>query len=430
MASAALRPQACPERSRGAARSLFGWATFAIAAAALSGCVPHARRVEAPPPPQPTQEQQRPVQPSRLPADETRNRIAVLVPLTGRDAALGQSILNAANLALLDTGGQRIRITAYDTASGAVPAANEALAEGNGLILGPLLAEDVRAVAPVARRADVPVVSFSNDISVAGDGVYVMGFNPGQSIQRVVAFAHSRGVNRFGALVPANTLWRALGAGDDPGGRGRGRQDRRHPDLRREPGRRRAPPRPGSPGRGRPTRCCSPTCRGRCRRRCRSLREASPAPRLLATERWATESAIGANVALRGAWFAAPSDANYNAFRTRYRARYTAAPYRLASLGYDAVLLVVRVAADWPIGRPFPARALRDPGRLRRRRRRLPLRPRRRRRARARSARGQRDRHHHRLAGAARVQLTRTISARIESRSSMPRGVARRRAPS
>jgi hypothetical protein len=37
-------------------------------------------------------------------------------------------------------------------------------------------------------------------------------------------------------------------------------------------------------------------------------------------------------------------------------------PYRLATLGYDAVLLVVRVAADWPIGRPFPGRALRDPG--------------------------------------------------------------------
>ncbi|HEV7658616.1 MAG TPA: penicillin-binding protein activator, partial [Allosphingosinicella sp.] len=149
MASAALRPQACPERRRGIARSLIGWATFAIAAVALSGCVPRSRPVQAPPPEEQTQQQVRPTQNSRLPADETRNRIAVLVPLTGRDAALGQSILNAANLALLDTGGQRIRITAYDTASGAVPAANEALAEGNGLILGPLLAEDVRAVAPL-----------------------------------------------------------------------------------------------------------------------------------------------------------------------------------------------------------------------------------------------------------------------------------------
>jgi len=90
------------------------------------------------------------------------------------------------------------------------------------------------------------------------------------------------------------------------------------------------------------------------------LRAASPQPRLLATERWASEGNVGANVALRGAWYAAPSDTVYNQFRTRYRARYNAAPFRLASIGYDAVLLTVRVAANWQVGRTFPARALRD----------------------------------------------------------------------
>jgi hypothetical protein len=90
------------------------------------------------------------------------------------------------------------------------------------------------------------------------------------------------------------------------------------------------------------------------------LRAASPQPRLLATDRWATEGNIGANVALRGAWFAAPSDTLFNQFRTRYRARYSAQPFRLASLGYDAVLLTVRVAANWPVRRTFPIRELRD----------------------------------------------------------------------
>jgi ABC-type branched-subunit amino acid transport system substrate-binding protein len=358
MASAALRPQAWPERSRW---TLKRWTLFVIAAAALSGCVPRARPVEPPPQPERPVEQPRPVQPSRLPADETRNRIAVLVPLTGRDAALGQSILNAANLALLDTGGERIRITAYDTAAGAVPAANEALAEGSGLILGPLLAEDVRAVAPIARRADVPVVAFSNDISVAGDGVYVMGLNPGQSIQRVVAFARSRGASRFGGLVPANTYGersaRALTqAVEGEGGRIVGIQtfDASPTGVRAAATR--------LAGQGPADAVLVADVPRAVLPAMTVIREVSPSPRLLATERWATETGIGVNAALRGTWFAAPSDANYNAFRLRYRARYSAMPYRLASLGYDAVLLVVRVAADWPVGRPFPARALRDPG--------------------------------------------------------------------
>jgi len=195
MAFAALRPQA--------GRALKAAALLAMAAAALSGCMPRSRPV-APPIAPPVEEEARPLPPGRLPADETRNRVAVLVPLSGGNAGLGQSILNAANLALLDTGGERIRITAYDTSAGAGGAANDALAEGNGLILGPLLAEDVRAVAPIARRAGVPVVAFSNDVSVAGDGVYLMGFTPAQSIERVVSYARSRGAGRFGALVPTS----------------------------------------------------------------------------------------------------------------------------------------------------------------------------------------------------------------------------------
>ena len=105
-------------------------------------------------------------------------------------------------LALLDTQNEKVRITNYDTAGGAAGAAQRAIAEGAQLILGPLLAEDVRAVAPIAHAAGVPVISFSNDAGVAGNGTFVMGYVPTQSIDRVVGYAHDHGVTAFGALVP------------------------------------------------------------------------------------------------------------------------------------------------------------------------------------------------------------------------------------
>ena len=37
----------------------------------------------------------------------------------------------------------------------------------------------------------MPVLSFSNDSSVAGNGVFIMGFVPGQSVERVVAYARA-----------------------------------------------------------------------------------------------------------------------------------------------------------------------------------------------------------------------------------------------
>jgi hypothetical protein len=76
---------------------------------------------------------------------------------------------------------------------------------------------------------------------------------------------------------------------------------------------------------------------------------------------WKTEADLPALAPLRGAWFAAVPEQMFDQLRTRYRTRYRVDPYRLASLGYDAVLVTVRLAAGWPLGQPFPERALRDP---------------------------------------------------------------------
>jgi ABC-type branched-subunit amino acid transport system substrate-binding protein len=176
--------------SRQARRAILAGAAATILA--LSACQTGPRRPAEPGPLEPP------------PTGLAFNGVAVIVPLSGPDGPVGTSISNAAKLALLDTGEKSIRIAIYDSAGagGAAAAAQKAIADGNRLILGPLLAEDVRAAAPVAHDAGVPVIAFSNDEGVAGNGVYILGFTPGQSISRVVSFAHGKGMGRFGALVP------------------------------------------------------------------------------------------------------------------------------------------------------------------------------------------------------------------------------------
>jgi branched-chain amino acid transport system substrate-binding protein len=355
MAEQSHRPQARP---------WFRLAALASLAFAVAGCqiVPRVERpvpppveehVPTPPPPRPI------VPPPTIPVDEARHRVAVLVPLSGANAGIGQSLANAANLALSDTGDVRIRITAYDTARGAAAAANEALADGNALFLGPLLADDVRAVAPIARRANVPVIAFTNDTDTAGEGVHIMGFNPAQSVHRVVAHARAQGAERFGAMVPAGIYGQRasqamITAVERAGGRMVGMQnfERSEASLRRAAGRL------NDQGEydavliadgARISAIAAPL-----------VRQGSARVRILGTELWSTEADLPSETALRGAWFAAASDTMFEQFRARYRARYQANPYRLSSLGYDSVLLVVRVAADWPIGRHFPEVKLRD----------------------------------------------------------------------
>jgi ABC-type branched-subunit amino acid transport system substrate-binding protein len=287
----------------------------------------------------------------------TYNGVAVIVPLTGPDGPVGTSISNAAKLALLDTGEKSLRITVYDSAAagGAAAAAEKAIAAGNRLILGPLLAEDVRAAAPVARGAGVPVIAFSNDEGVAGDGVYILGFTPDQSISRVVAFARGKGMNSFGGLVPSGLYGQRaaeafLGAVKKSGGKVAGVQSYERSQAAVTAAARRLGSQP-----------MDAVLLGDASVMAATAGAALKAgPRRLGTELWGSDRAIGKNRALRGAWFAAAPDAQFDKLVTRYRARYGKTPYRLASLGYDAVLLAVRSARSWPVGRPFPARTLVD----------------------------------------------------------------------
>ncbi|MGR6329757.1 penicillin-binding protein activator [Sphingomonas sp. XXL09] len=334
-----------------------------IAATALGACstvVPRAP-IEAPErqPTRPQTSRPEPVD-QGLPRDTQRNRVALLVPLTGSNAGVGRSIANATMLAVLDTGTDKVRITNYDTATGAAAAASRAIADGAQLILGPLLADDVRAVAPVAKAANVPVLSFSNDASVGGNGVYLMGYVPAQSIARVVAYARSRGVTSFAGLVPNGLYGERASTAFLRSVEGAGGQVVSLQTYGRTNGGVQAAV----------TRLAAKAPYGAVLIADGGATAAAAAPlvkrgsgagtRVLGTELWNSESGIAARPGLSGAWFASVGNGLYRQYATKYRARYGAAPYRLSSLGYDAVLLTVRIARDWPVGRAFPESRLRD----------------------------------------------------------------------
>jgi len=322
--------------------------------AACQGIVPKT----APPPkaPPPPTEETRPVGPG-LPVDQERHRIALLVPMSGANAAVGQSIANAANLALLDTGGAKVRITTYDTATGASAAAQKALADGNRLFLGPLLADDVRIVAPQARGAGVPIISFSNDMSVAGNGVYLMGFSPAQSIDRVVRYARSQGMTKFAGLMPTGLYGRnasnaLIHSADAAGGSVVSLQtfDRSAKSLAAAIGRIKQAGDYDAvliADGGRIAMQAAP-----------QIRSGGNTARIMGTELWATEPALANSPAMNGAWFASVTESNYRQLASKYRARFGKLPYRLSSLGYDAVLLTVRIAGQWKVGDRFPVKAL------------------------------------------------------------------------
>ncbi|WP_120717812.1 penicillin-binding protein activator [Tsuneonella amylolytica] len=327
----------------------------------LAGCkiIPGGGAPTAPPP-VPTPTPGPVVQP--LPTDTDRHRVALLVPMSGGNGAVGQSIANATTMALLDTNADNLRITTYDTAGGARGAAQRAVAEGNKLILGPLLSDDVPAVLAAARPAGVPLITFSNDSAVAGPDVFVIGQAPEQSIDRTVGFARRNGGARFAAIVPegeygqrAAAAFRAAVARS--GGAVAGIETYARGNTSIVSSATRLQQRGGFD-----TVLVADSSRLAVQA-ANVLRPRGTGPlKILGTELWSGEGEITRAPALRGAWFSAIPDGRFKRFSDSYKGRFGAQPYRVSTLGYDAVLLALRIARDWRPGRNFPVSKLRDEG--------------------------------------------------------------------
>ena len=141
-------------------------------------------------------------------------KVAILLPLTGKSASVGKAFLDAAQLALFDLRSPNFTLVPIDTKSsipGAKSAAKKAVKERAHLILGPVFSNTTRAVAPIARLANIQVISFSNDSSLGGNGIYLLGFRPDQQIRRVIAYASSQGIKDYIALV-SNDHYGAMAA--------------------------------------------------------------------------------------------------------------------------------------------------------------------------------------------------------------------------
>lgn len=289
-----------------------------------------------------------------LPTDTARHRVALLVPLSGTNADVGRSIANATTMALLDTNADNLRITTYDTATDAASAASRAISDGNKLILGPLLRQNVNAVLSRAEPANVPLITFSNDISVAAPDVFVMGHVPEQSVERTVRYAYAHGARNFAALIPNGEYGRrAADAFTSAVARAGGKlvasesYDRGNTSIVS------AAERLEAKG-GFDAVLIADGARLSAMAAGALKEPGMVLPTILGTELWSGEASIADASAMRGALFSAVPDARYRQFVDSYRSRFGGTPYRIATLGYDAVLLTLRVARDWKPGDDFP----------------------------------------------------------------------------
>ena len=151
-------------------------------------------------------------------AGRDTKRLALLLPFSARSSRLkaeAASMLRAAELAVFERQDADVLLIALDTQGtkdGARSATKSALDSGADIILGPIIANNVKAAASTAARSGTPLLAFSNDQSVAGNGTYLLSFPPEAEVRRIVEYVASTGTTRFAVMGPDSAYGRRVGS--------------------------------------------------------------------------------------------------------------------------------------------------------------------------------------------------------------------------
>lgn len=278
-------------------------------------------------------------------------RVGLLLPFSLRpqDAA---ALYNAAELALFDHGNQNTLLIPRDAGAdeaSANAAARALMNDGADIIIGPVLREGVAGAASAARAQNVPVIGFSSDRTVAGNGAYLLSFQLEDEIARIVSYAAERNIRTIALLAPSNEYGRRVESALRAEAATRGvtivqtqLYNRTDADasaaatalaagLRASPAQGILIAESGGPLRS----IGAALVRGGIDQR---------QVKFMGTSVWAGDAQREPTLA--GGWYVAPDPTARTDFESRYQTTFGVAPTRLSSLGYDAVALAALLSRD------------------------------------------------------------------------------------
>jgi hypothetical protein len=194
------------------------------------------------------------------------------------------------------------------------------------------------------------VLSFSNNPSVAGGNVYVLGTTFQNTADRLVAYGQSRGLNAFGVVYPAGLEGESARDAVQQAVANRGAAlVAAEPYNLSVEGIQSAGPSAAAAlnGAGANAVVLTDGPTGGLAFIAEALRgNGVVQAQFLGMQRWDTSAEALAVPALQGGVFAAPDPATLGAFRGRYQTAYGEAPHELAGLAFDAIAAVGALVAE------------------------------------------------------------------------------------
>lgn len=290
-------------------------------------------------------------------------QVALLVPHGSNSAQeqhLARDLENAARMAVGDIDGASIDLRVYPTAgrsSQAREAALQAVSEGAGIILGPLHAESANAVAVAVAGQNVNVLAFSNNPTIAGGNLFIMGQTFQDTANRLSSYAAQQGKSRIVTVYSNNLSGRMardaiVNAIQNNGGANAGSV----PYEFSQQGVVSAVPKIKSAVNSNNADAIFLTANsaGALPLFAQMLPEAgisSGQYQLIGLARWDTPAQTLSLPGVQGGWFAMPDPGLTQAFTSRFQSAYGNVPHSIAGLAYDGIAAIGALSKS---GHPDP----------------------------------------------------------------------------
>ena len=138
--------------------------------------------------------------------------ILAFLPLTGPYSNYGIKTRKALDLSVLYYGSKKIKIIYFDTGKNINEKVIRKLFDNisPNFIIGPFRREILLSIKPIAKSKSIPILTFSNDISLRENNIWSLGFSPEEQVESVISCALSHGFENFGLVAPDNLYGRIL----------------------------------------------------------------------------------------------------------------------------------------------------------------------------------------------------------------------------
>ncbi|MCV2870163.1 penicillin-binding protein activator [Defluviimonas sp. WL0002] len=282
--------------------------------------------------------------------------VALLVPGgsgNASDEVLAQNLSQAAEMAAGDLQGASVDLRVYNTAAnpaGAANAAQNAVADGAAIILGPVYAQSANAAGRAVAGSGVNVLAFSNVTDIAGGNVFVLGQTYPNTADRLVRLAAAQGRDRIFVLherTPAGETGRraietAIARSPASSAGTMSYEFSQQGIISAAPG---IVARINASGAS--AVFLTADSGGALQLLAQLLPENgldTNAVKLIGLTRWDTSPANLTLSGLQGGWFALPDPAPSSSFQSRFAARYGSVPLPIAGLAYDGIAAIGALA--------------------------------------------------------------------------------------